>query len=435
MKKRILLLVIMAMVIIGGCGVKKEAENTTIIKTVLVTEVKGAKSNINSNFTGEVSSSTQTKISFKVGGTIKKIYVQLGEKVKKGEIIAELEDKDYILQLQTAKAGLKTAILAVQEAKTRVEQADAAYKQANSQVSQAMTSIENAKVQYETTSKKYERISKMYEDGSASLSDYESIKLAKDSSKLAYDSAKTGLEQAKTGLKNAEVIIEQAKIGLSITEAQVNSVEKSVEQAKNALSYSKIYSPVDGYVVLKMMEENENIGANNPLLILNTGDNNEVKIYVPEVIISKLKIGQTAEILVDAFSNKKFLGKIKELGNASTGFGTTYPVTISINEKNNKIKSGMTASVNIKIDNKMNDNSIIVPLKTVQMDSQGNYVFLVKKISGKYVLNKKYVTTGDVSDDGIKINKGLEKEDIILAAGIRFAIEGEQVNIVEDKEE
>lgn len=95
----------------------------------------------------------------------------------------------------------------------------------------------------------------------------------------------------------------------------------------------------------------------------------------------------------------------------------------------------MTASVNIKIDNKMNDNSIIVPLKTVQMDSQGNYVFLVKKISGKYVLNKKYVTTGEVSDDGIKINKGLEKEDIILAAGIRFAIEGEQVNIVEDKEE
>ena len=150
------------------------------------------------------------------------------------------------------------------------------------------------------------------------------------------------------------------------------------------------------------VEKYENLENKNVLFAFFSAAGKKYDGYINSICLNKIEIGRTdGKDYSDKFITSIFAGT--------------------------KIK--------VTIDNKMNDNSIIVPLKTVQMDSQGNYVFLVKKISGKYVLNKKYVTTGEVSDDGIKINKGLEKEDIILAAGIRFAIEGEQVNIVEDKEE
>lgn len=435
MKKSLALLIIFAVIFVSGCGTKKEEKKETIVKTAMVTKAKRSVEFVDNSFTGAVTATTQTKLSFKVGGNIKKIYVSLGEKVKKGQLIAEIDSKDYNLQYQTANAGLKTATLSIQEAKTRMDQASAAYEQSKSQVEQAKTGVENAKVQYDTITKKFDRISQMYEDGSASLNDYEAAKLAKDSAKLGLNSAKTQLEQANTGVKNALVVIEQAKVGLSLAEAQVNSVSKNVELAQNQVNYSKLYSPEDGYVVTKLAEINENIGANEPIVLLNTDKNFEVKIFVPEAVISKLSIGQEADVAIDAIGNEDISGVIKETGNASTGFGTTYPVVLSLKGNNEKIKSGMTASVNIKIDNSIVVDSIVVPVKAVQKDSKGNYVFTAENINSKYVLKKKYVTTDSVSDDGIQISKGLRDGEFVLVAGIRFAIEGEQVNIKEEKEE
>ena len=435
MKKSLALLIIFAVIFVSGCGAKKEEKKESVVKTAMVTKAKRSMDFVDNSFTGAVTATTQTKLSFKVGGNIKKIYVSLGEKVKKGQLIAEIDSKDYNLQYQTANAGLKTATLSIQEAKTRMDQASAAYEQSKSQVEQAKTGVENAKVQYDTITKKFDRISQMYEDGSASLNDYEAAKLAKDSSKLGLNSAKTQLEQANTGVKNALVVIEQAKVGLSLAESQVNSVSKNVELAQNQLNYSKLYSPEDGYVVMKTAEENENIGANTPILTLNTGKNFEVNIYVPEAVISKLKIGQEADIKIEAVGNEEIRGVIKEIGNASTGFGTTYPVVLSLKVNDEKIKSGMTASVNIKVDNRIVVDSIAIPVKSVQKDSKGNYVFTATAVNGKYVLNKKYVTTGSVSNDGIQISKGLSEGEFVLTAGIRFAVEGEYVNIKEEKKE
>lgn len=140
---------------------------------------------------------------------------------------------------------------------------------------------------------------------------------------------------------------------LGLKEAQVSQAQAALNSAETELRYTKIISPVDGIVVSKEVEVGQTVAASfqTPTLFNVAEDLTKMQIEasVVEADIAKVEEGQTAEFSVDSFPDETFYGIVTQVRNnpVTTSNVVTYEVIIEIDNKNLKLKPGMTANVDI----------------------------------------------------------------------------------------
>ncbi|MCP4155098.1 MAG: efflux RND transporter periplasmic adaptor subunit [bacterium] len=356
-------IVVILSVLFYNCGSKAE-QKKEILRPVRTQTVYAAGSKRERTFSGTIKSGQEAKLSFKVSGTIRKIHVKVGDKVKAGKLLTEMDRNTYSLQVQDAEAGLD----------------------------QARAQVLNAK-------SNYERVRGLYENRNASKSNL-------DAARAAFESGT----------------------------AQVRSIEKKLELAKLQLSYTRLYAPVEGAIAGVNGEVNENVSAGMPLIMLTGGKKLEVGISIPEILITRVNQGGNVSVKVDALPGKLFNGIIKEVGVASTSMGATFPVTVQIEGQSAELRSGMSAEVTFDFKAEAGKKSFLVPAFAVGEDRDGRYVFTVKKIdetSG--TIQRKKVTTGDITTEGLEVLSGLSDGDIVVTAGVSRIKPGQKVKLQPEK--
>ncbi|SNR66596.1 HlyD family secretion protein [Desulfurobacterium atlanticum] len=291
----------------------------------------------------------------KFPGRVRKVYVDEGDSVKKGQIIAVLEAKDVDAKLKQAKAGVKTAktaalakekeiavyvarVKALENRKTALEkeideQIKIAKKRkalAENDVSLARKAYDKAKAVFDKTKADFERFKTLYEKRIISRADF-------DKAKMAFEVAKADLESAKENLKKAETAVKIADAGIkialtkrseidainneiqsfkAIVEAKrkeyqtflekVKQAEAVVEEVKANLEDMVIKSPIDGVVTVKYVNTGEVVPAGFRIVSVVNLNDVYLKGYIPEKKIGLIRIGQPAYIVVDAYPDKKF---------------------------------------------------------------------------------------------------------------------------------
>jgi len=291
----------------------------------------------------------------KFPGRVKKVYVDEGDSVKKGQIIAVLEAKDVDAKLKQAEAGVKTARaaalakekeIAVYTAKVKAlenrkaalekeidEQIKIAKKKkvlVESDVALAKKAYDKAKAVFDKTKADFERFKALYEKRIISRADFDKAKMAFEVAKADLESAKENLNKAETAVKIAEAAV---KIALSkkkeidavsneilslkaVVDAKkkeyqtflerVKQAEAVVEEVRANLEDMVIKSPIDGVVTVKYVNTGEVIPAGFRIISVVNLNDVYLKGYVPEKKIGLIKIGQPAYVVVDAFPDKKF---------------------------------------------------------------------------------------------------------------------------------
>lgn len=318
------------------------------------------------SFSGTAKSGIESKLSFKVAGTVDKINVKVGDIVKKDYLIAELDDKDYRLQLQEAEAGLE---------------------QANAQALNAKSS--------------YERVRGLYENRNVSLSDL-------DASRAAYESVN----------------------------ASVRSIEKRLELAKARVSYTKLKAPFSGAVSMVTVEENENVNAGTPIVILTGKSEPEVEVAIPESLISDIKKGDPVTVTFDALKEKIITGIVSEVGIAANPYSVTYPVTVKLKNAGAELRSGMTGEVIFTFRSKASSKSkFIIPSYAVSEDHEGRFVYIVLPTENHLGKVKRVgVTTGEFTGNGIEIFGGITEGDLVITAGVSRIEDGMTVKLLSEEE-
>jgi len=330
-----------------SCG--EDDKSTEIIRPVRTTQVFSAGGERERTFSGTVQSGKESKLSFKVAGTVQNMFVEIGSKVRTGRILVQLEPMDYEIR--------------VKEAENARDLARAAEVQASSN---------------------YERVRALYENRSASKS-------ALDAARAAYESA----------------------------HEQDNIAKKRRKLARNQLEYTSLRAPANGAISHIMCEENENVQAGQPVLVLTSGTDLEVKIAMPEVLISQIREGDEVTVTMDALKNKKFKAKISEVGVASVAYTTTYPVLVRFSEIDPDIRSGMAAEVMISFKTNIDRECYIVPPASVSEDRLGRFVYVIEPIdSGLGIVHKKSVEIGELTPDGLEVLRGLEDGEFLVTAGV-----------------
>ncbi len=358
-----------------SCGKKEAPAVAESIRPVLYEKVISTGLGKDNTFSGTCQSDKDAKLSFKVAGKVSSIPVSVGDKVRKGTVIAVMDAVDYSIT----------------------------YDQAIDQLKGAKTKQESAETQRIANKSNYERVEKLYENNSVSVSEYEQAKAA------------------------YEVSVSQYEAAIS----QVSTARKQVEAAKNQVGYTRLITPFDGIVSEVHVAENELVGSGNPIATISAEGRPEVRVGIPETIISDIKKGQKVNIQFSSMPNENFSGRVKEVAYSSDNT-TTYPVTISIDKPSSKMRPGMASSVTFSSDSGKPASSVLVaPAKGIGQGPDGNFCFVIEKSGEQYTVKKTNVEIGELLPKGFEIKNGLKEGDMIATAGLSSLLDGLRVKVME----
>ncbi|HET9406314.1 MAG TPA: efflux RND transporter periplasmic adaptor subunit [Candidatus Sulfotelmatobacter sp.] len=380
---------IIVLLITGGV-IAATRGGTKIDQTKLATVDRGdlAKSVV---ATGKVTPITKVEVKSKASGIVKKLYVDYGDRVKKGQLLAQLDKIEIEAQVEQSKAALQSA-----EASLQSTQAD--YQRAR---------VDAEGPDVPLLKRAYDRAGAMAKDGVVSASQL--------------DDAQKNYELAlnKQNVAKAQVQVLQAKIAQS--KADMARDAANLKQLEEQLSYTDITSPIDGIVLSRDVEMGDAVSSilvlgSSATLVMTLGDTSEVYVKgkVDESDIGKVYLGQPARIKVESFKDKTFNGKVTKISpmGVEKDNVTTFEVRVSIQNPGGELKAEMTANAEILLEE--HHNVLQIPEGAILYDKDKNASVEIPDPHGKDGKRKVAVNIGISNGARTEILGGLKQGDQVV---------------------
>jgi len=371
---------------------EKSIETIKKIRPIKFSKVEQSTGLETHTFSGVAKAQNETNLSFKLAGTLSAVKVELGDLVKKGQLIATIDPTDYNIQTNQAISQKEGSVANVQSAEANAK---------------------SAETQLISSQATYDRVAKLYENNSVSLSEYQQAKAGLDAAKAQYDSAISQIEAANT---------------------QVNSADQQVQAAGNQVSYTRLVSPLNGVITAVHAESNEVVGSGKVIATVSSLGRPEIEVGVPEIFINKIKKGQKVNITLPTSPGKIFEGFVDQVAYAS-GSSPTYPVIVDLEKSVEQIRPGMAANAEFIFSNNGAEekSKMSVPIEAVGKDNEGNFVFVLnEKSDGVHVAEKKIITIGKLLPEGFELISGLKGGEIVATAGLKSLMNGVEVKLLND---
>lgn len=380
--------------------------NTTKISTE-----KAVRRNITERVsaTGKIFPQVEVKITPDVSGEIVELNVAEGDSVVQGQLLAKVKPDIYIAQVDQAVAALNNAKANHLTAKAQLIQ---------------------TQLQFEKARKDYDRNKKLFDQKVIAPSDFDQIE-------TAYQTAKANLDGMQQSAEAAGFM--------------VNSAEASLKQARDQLTKTSIYSPMNGIISKLSVEKGERVVgtsqfAGTEILRIANLFSMEARVDVSENDVLRVSVGDTAEIEVDAYPDRKFIGFVYQVANSASSLESTltsesvtnftvkilmdvnsYTDLMDVKKKKFPFLPGMSASVQILTNHTY--GALAVPIQSVttredtvsksnsdnpnQTDNEAKEIVFVYN-SGK--VKAVEVVTGIQDDEYIEIKSGLKEGEEVVTA-------------------
>lgn len=228
------------------------------------------------------------QIAPKVSGQVVKMYVVDNQRVKEGDLVAQIDDTDYRVKLAQANAAYESSLYKQKGAK-------ATFEAVNSQITLAKKNLD--------------RYTELYKTGAAS--------------KLEYDNAKTTYDNSQASLTQAQQSI-LSKGSNRVADADLKQLAALKRQAELNLSYTKIYAPQSGTVTNKSIEKGAYVQTGQPLFVI-VPENVWIVANFKESQLRYMRAGQDVEIKVDTYPDKAFKGKVDSIQRISGAKSSLFP--------------------------------------------------------------------------------------------------------------
>jgi membrane fusion protein (multidrug efflux system) len=329
----------------------------------------------------------------RVPGQVLHVLVKDNQAVVAGDVLIELDDRDATARAHAAKADLESAqatlaasnaqlLLAqhsvdagLRQAKGGVTQAFALSGSSKAQIDQARADLVAAQSRQALTGMELIRAQRLNTDGAVAQAELDRRKAEDDQAAASVDQAKARLSAASVGLLNAGGSIETAQGRLAaaqtgpdqvqvaaaqvdVAKARVDQAQAALEQAELNLSYMKVRAPTNGVVSRRSVESGQLVDPARPLLALTELDDSWVVANFKEDQIGSLRVGQPAEVTLDAFSGRALRA---HLDSFSGGTGSRFALLPPDNASGNFTKVVQRVPVLIRIDEKPSENVVLRP--------------------------------------------------------------------------
>jgi HlyD family secretion protein len=446
-KRNIFIVLILALAGVAGYLFYTNNANTATAATTPGQIVTVSRGNLLATVAsaGLVASASQVALSFGSAGTVKQVFVKLGDQVKKGQVLAELDSTDLQFSLANSQLALNQQQIKFDQVKAGPTAADLATAQLN---------VDTAQANYDTAARKaglndqqlliYRNsldksalaLQKAQSDYNIAVSNHITelsvLSTALQQAKLDYASAQANynIQVANiddSAVRSAASAVSSAKAALltlqgTPTQASLDAAQASLDQSKLSLQQAQynmrnaqLTAPFDGTVtqvnvVTAVSSSSGGSSASTAIQVTDLG-NLQVSVNMAEVDVSKIKLGQDVALTLDALSGVNLSGKVSQIAYVATTTSgvVNYPVIISLpNATESGVKVGMTANVAITVDQRQ--GVLLVPNRAIKTQGQKK---VVQVQSGTSVTTR-VVTVGLANDNQTEILTGLNEGDGVV---------------------
>ena len=464
----------------GGCAVdrkaQEQAKRTSEIVTNPVPVVSVQPARIESvteelEITGEIVAGEDTTIGAKQPGRLVAIYVQEGDTVQAGQLIATLDTSQMMAQLRqaqaqvgSARASLNQTTSALAQARrnaavgpsrtsSAVRSAEAQLRSAKAQLQKALngarpeerrqaeSNVASAKSNLETQEKELERIRVLVTEGALAGNRLDQQQNLVATARTQYQNALESLNLVKAGAREEDIStaresVQQAEETLKTAQAQkqldpllqdqIQGAQASVEASRSQLEAAQaavslvqqniadmqIRAPFSGKILGKPAQPGTIVGAGTSVARLIGGSGIYLNGQVPATVVDQVRQGMTVQVTIDGLPNKTFLGKIATISPLGASVGRLFGVRVQIGGESFGLRAGMFAHGSVQL--RTIQNATVVPVDAVVGKGQDKFVYYIDGDTAK----EAKVTTG--------VQKGIWVQVTGLPAGSQVVVDGQQ---------
>ncbi len=341
--------------------------------------------------TGKIQPITKVEVKSKASGIVEKLYVDINNKVQKGQQLAQLDQQEIVAQVAAQRAQLSAAEANVATYEANIEQ---------DKVNAAAPDLP----MYKTT---LDRNLEMQKEGIVS-------RQALDDANKDYLAALTRRDNSK-----AQIGVDTAR--LKQARAQVQQAQAGLQQLEEQLGYTTIVAPMDGVILSRDVEIGDAVSSilvlgSTATLVMTEGDTTQVYVdgKVDEADIAHVYLNQPARIKVESFRDRVFQGKVTKISpmGVEKDNVTTFEVRVSIDNPGGELKANMTANAEILLDE--HKGVLMVPENAVIYDNQKKASVEIPDKKQKEGKRKVPVTVGLSNGAVTEILSGLKEGDPVV---------------------
>lgn len=368
-----------AAILLAACGAPSPAAPPRRAVRVVVVNPRDAA--VPSRHAGSLEPRKRIELSFNVPGRVVSLLevstggarrpVQEGDEVRRGQVLATLDPKDFGLQARAAAATLDTA-------RAQERAAEAALAQAEVDVKRARYLFESATI------------------------------------------ARADLDRAETALVTARDSLQAAR-------AQARLKAEQLALAESARADTRLSSPIDGIVGRRNVDVGETIAPSQPAFTILDVSEMRTVFGVPDVRVGQLRDGQRVPVEVDAIPGRVLVGTITKVSPVPDPALRSYAVEVTIPNADRALRAGMVATASLAPDAEV--VATLVPLSAIAR-APGGKGFVAFVVGEQGTASARPVELADLHDNDVQVAKGLAPGDRVVVEGAQFLHDGEAVEVV-----
>lgn len=341
---------------------------------------------------GNVEPYESAEVGFQVAGRIRRMLVEEGQAVARGQLLAELDPVDYQLGTEMADREAEAARALAEKARAGARAQE----------------LEQARAAFEQAEDEYRRMKILFERKSLAPNDFRKIELHWRVARARYEEAQEG----------ARIEDRQA------AEAKARQAEAAAQLNRKRLEDTRLYAPIAGVVARRLVDTGEMISAGMPVVSLIRLHPARVRVGVPEAEIGKIKAGRPARVRIPSLGGREFSATVELIGYAAEPQSRTFPVRLLVPNPALELRAGMIAEAEIETGGQT--AVLAVPAGAVWLDPQGApHVFVYSPQSGR--VHARRVRTGRGAGIEVEVSDGLAPGDLVVVGGRHKVRDGTRV--------
>lgn len=362
---------LLAAAMLTGCGggVEKAAQKVEIVQGLRVQKVQMQVVPDELEAPGTVIAVSTAQVAARTMGTVQQVNVREGDTVTRGQVLAQLDERELSARRSAAQAGSQRATAGV---------------------AQATKAVAAAQAQADVMQKTYDRYSLLKQQNSVSPQEFDEISARQQA-------AQASLEQAKAGLREAEAAASQA--------------DSESRAAQDVASYARVTAPFDGRVIRRMVDPGSLISPGITLFIVEDTSRYQLEATLPAEAVAAVKKNSAARVQLDAMPGKSISGKVAEIEAGADPSSHTLNARVDL-PKDPAVRSGLFGRAFFPRGQK---RALLVPVDSLVTRGQLNGIYIV---DNNALIHWRVLTLGKPSGNQVEVLSGINDSDsIVLTPG------------------
>jgi RND family efflux transporter MFP subunit len=380
---------------------------------------------------GKIEAFEETPLYAKVSGYVDKVLVDIGDRVKKDQILATLWVPELTDQLQQKEALVAQAEAEVKQAEAAIRAAEAAAATAAARVQESQAGIKRSEAEYERWKAESNRINELAASGSVTRKIADETLNQFRAADAARQEAQARVDSAKAALNESQANVENAKADLAAAAARRRVAEANLSQAKTMVNYTQITAPYDGVITRRAIDTRHFVqppagdGA-MPLLVICAADTVRVFVDVPEMEAPLVDLKDAAAIQLQSLPGVEIQGEVTRTSWDLDPANRSLRVEIDIPNSEGQLRPGMYATASILLA----ERKEVLTLPVTAMVRDGREAFCYRVESGR--VYRTPIQLGLRVGNEVEIVSGLKGNETVVLLRADSLKEAQAVEVLKE---